>query len=187
MGPPGVARGPACEQLEARTPAARCDQHRGRLRVSDDGCRADERGDRQRLYPFGRTVIFIDTNVPMYLVGAAHAHKAGAKRLLERAAASGDRLVTDAEAFQEILHRYVAIGRRDAIQPTFTVLYELVDEIFPIDSATVERAKALVLGYPRLTARDAIHVATMQAHDVGRIMSFDTAFDGIPGLVRLAE
>jgi hypothetical protein len=31
------------------------------------------------------------------------------------------RLVTDAEVLQEILHRYVAIDRRDAIQPALEV------------------------------------------------------------------
>ena len=30
-------------------------------------------------------MIFVDANVPMYLVGAAHRHKASSRRLLERA------------------------------------------------------------------------------------------------------
>jgi len=131
-------------------------------------------------------VILIDTNVPMYLLGAAHPHKTEAQRLLERAATNRDRLVTDAEVFQEILHRYVAINRRLAIQPAFDVLTELVDEIFSIEARVVERAKSLVLGYGRLSARDAIHVATMQEHGVTRIMSFDAAFDAVPGLTRLS-
>jgi predicted nucleic acid-binding protein len=131
-------------------------------------------------------VILIDANVPMYLVGADHPHKSTARRMLERAATSRERLVTDAEVFQEILHRYVAIGRRDAIQPSFDLLNSVVDEILIINGSTVERAKDLVLGYTRLSARDAIHVATMQAHGVNRIMSFDAAFDVIPGFTRLS-
>jgi len=130
-------------------------------------------------------VILIDTNVPMYLVGATHPHKTDAQRLLERVALGRDRLVTDAEVFQEILHRYVAIDRRDAIQPTFDLLTDLVDEVFPIDTVVVDRAKSLVLAYPRLSARDAIHVASMQEHGVSRVMSFDAAFDAVPGLTRL--
>lgn len=130
-------------------------------------------------------MILVDANVPMHLAGAEHPHKIAARRLLERAAANGDRLVTDAEVFQEILHRYVAIGRRDAIQPAFDVLNAVVDEICPIDAAAVERAKDLVLGYQGLSARDAIHVAVMQAHDVTQIMSFDAGFDAIPGFTRL--
>jgi hypothetical protein len=131
-------------------------------------------------------MIFVDTNVPMYVIGAPHPHKDDALRLLERATANHERLVTDAEVLQEILHRYVAINRRDAIQPAFDLLRDVVDEIFPIDRATVERAKAVVLGYPTLSARDAIHVATMQAHGVASIMSFDSGFDSVPGIVRIS-
>ena len=90
-------------------------------------------------------MIFVDTNVPMYLVGTDHPHKTDAQLLLERATSSRDRLVTSAEVFQEILHRYVAINRREAIQDAFNVLTEIVDEVFPIDVAIVERAKAIVL------------------------------------------
>lgn len=38
-----------------------------------------------------------------------------ARLLIERAIAAGERLVSDAEVLQEILDRYVAIARRDAI------------------------------------------------------------------------
>jgi predicted nucleic acid-binding protein len=132
-------------------------------------------------------VILIDANVPMYLVGADHPNKVATRRMLERATTDRERLVTDAEVFQEILHRYVAIERRDAIQPAFDALNAVVDEVFAVDAHAVERAKDLVLGYTRLSARDALHVAIMQAHGVARIMSFDTAFDIVPGLTRIGS
>ena len=56
-------------------------------------------------------MILVDSNVPMDLVGVPHPHKVDARRLLETAIAFGERLVTDAEVLQEVLHRYVAIGR----------------------------------------------------------------------------
>ena len=59
-------------------------------------------------------MIFVDSNIPMYLIGAAHPHKAEAQVILERLVAAGERLVT-AEALQEILHRYTAINKREAI------------------------------------------------------------------------
>jgi predicted nucleic acid-binding protein len=130
-------------------------------------------------------VIFIDSNVPMYLVGAAHQHKIDAQRRLEEAIAQGERLVTDAEVLQEILHRYVAIGRRDAIQPAFDVLLGVVDEVFAVDLGDVERAKGVILERPSLSARDGIHVAIMQRRQITKILSFDSGFDGIPGLARL--
>lgn len=130
-------------------------------------------------------MIFVDSNIPMYLVGRAHPHKADAERLLDACIASRQRLVTDAEVLQEILHHYVAIDRRDAIQPAFDLLLAVVDEVLPVDAETVERAKAIALGRRRLSARDAVHLAVMERSGVRRILSFDAGFDGYPGVERL--
>jgi uncharacterized protein len=131
-------------------------------------------------------VIFIDSNIPMYLVGASHPHKDEAKRWLEELVSRQERLVTDAEVLQEILHRYVAIDRRDAIQPAFDALLGVVDEVFPVDRTATERAREIVLGRKGLSARDAIHLAIMQSHGVKRILSFDRGFDGFPGIARFS-
>ena len=130
-------------------------------------------------------MIFVDSNIPMYLVGAAHPHKADARRRLEDAIAAGTRLVTSAEVLQEILHRYVAIDRRDAIQPAFDALLGVVDEVLDIGRKDVERARELVLGIGRLSARDALHAAVMEREGVTTIMSFDAGFDALPGVTRL--
>jgi uncharacterized protein len=130
-------------------------------------------------------VILIDSNVPMYLVGTDHPHKVDARRHLERCIVEGQRLVTDAEVLQEILHRYVAIGRRDAIQPALDALLSVVDEVLPIEASDVLAARDVVLGAPALSARDAIHVAIMRRHRVDHILSFDRGFDGLPGIRRL--
>jgi predicted nucleic acid-binding protein len=129
-------------------------------------------------------LIFIDSNIPMYLVGAAHPHKADAQQLLETAIAAAERLVTSAEVLQEILHRYVAIGRRDAIQPAFEALLGVVDEVISIELADVERARQYVLGLSELSARDALHAAVMARNDIELIMTFDSAFDAVPGISR---
>jgi hypothetical protein len=129
-------------------------------------------------------VILVDSNVPMYLVGAGHPHKVDAQRLLERAISDGERLVTDAEALQEILHRYAAIGRRDAIQPAFDALLGVVDEVFSISEDHALRARTLLLGQPRLSARDAIHVAVMEEQGCETILTFDRGFDAVPGIRR---
>jgi hypothetical protein len=130
-------------------------------------------------------VIFIDSNIPMYLVGAPHAHKADAQRLLEKSISEQRRMVTDAEVMQEILHRFVAIERRDAIQPAFNALLNIIDEVLPVDRLAVERAKEIVLGYTGLSARDAVHLAVMEAHGIEQILSFDSGFDHFPGITRL--
>lgn len=123
----------------------------------------------------------------MYLVGAPHSHKRDAQQILERLLAEEERLVTDAEVLQEILHRYVAIDRRDAIQPTFDALLGIADEVLPVELADVESAKRIVLGSPKLSARDALHLAVMERQKIARIFSFDTGFDDVPGIARLAR
>ena len=128
-------------------------------------------------------MIFIDSNVPMYLVGGEHPNKGIARRLLERAITDGETLVTDAEVLQEILHRYVAIDRRDAIEPSTNALLEVVDEVFPVERADVDRARRIVLT-TRLSARDALHLAILRRRGVGRILTFDRGFDGLDGVVR---
>lgn len=130
-------------------------------------------------------MIFLDSNVPMYLVGADHPHKEDARRLVRRFVEARERLVTDVEVFQEILHRYTAIRRRDAIEPAWEALAGLVDEAFPIQVSTVGRSKELILEFPELSARDALHVAVMQEQRIERILSFDRGFDQVPGLTRI--
>jgi len=130
-------------------------------------------------------VILVDSNIPMYLIGAPHPHKLDAQRLLESALAAGERVITDVEVLQEICHRYVAIGRRGAIQPAFDAILGVVDEVVPVEQADVESAKDILLGYSSLSARDALHLAVMRHRNVKRIMSFDRGLDAFPGVERV--
>ena len=131
-------------------------------------------------------MILVDSNVPMYLVGAAHPHKIDAQRVLEGLIADRQRLVTDAEVLQEILHRYRGIDRLDAIQPAFDALLDVVDAVLPIEHRDAELARDLLLARWQLSARDALHVAVMQRYGIDQIISFDRGFDDVSGIVRLA-
>ena len=130
-------------------------------------------------------MIFIDSNIPMYLVGKPHPHKTEAQVLLERMIALKQRLVTDVEVLQEILHRYVAINRRDAIAPAMKVTLDLVDDVFPVERADVLRAGEIVQNRALFSARDAVHIAIMERYGIDSIMSFDADFDRWPGLKRI--
>jgi predicted nucleic acid-binding protein len=131
-------------------------------------------------------MIFVDSNVPMYLVGQAHPNKDAARRALEEVIAAGESLCTNAEVLQEILHRYTAVGRMDRIDPAFDAVLGMVDVVYPIERTDVERARRLLGTSPALSARDAVHLAVMQGRDIGRILSFDAGFDGFPGIVRVS-
>lgn len=130
-------------------------------------------------------MIFVDSNIPMYLIGAAHQNKEGARRLLEVSIAREETLVTDVEVLQEILHRYAALRRIDAVQPAFDVLLSVVDEVLPIELSHMQRAKDLLLADHGLSARDVLHLAVMADAGITRIMTFDAGFERYPGIERV--
>ncbi len=131
-------------------------------------------------------MILIDSHIPMYLVGAEHPHKIDAQRLLERCIAERRRLFTDAEVLQEILHRYSAIKRKDAIQPALDALLGVVDEVLPVERDDVLSARDILMGAPDLSSRDALHLAIMRRHGIRSILSFDRGFDLFPGVSRIS-
>jgi predicted nucleic acid-binding protein len=128
--------------------------------------------------------VFLDANVPMYLAGAPHPNKARADELIDELLLDGTRLVTDAEVFQELLHRYSAINRPKQLVDAFAVLSGFADDVFSIGVDEIDAAKALVL--EGVGSRDAIHVATMRAQGVARILTFDRGFDRFADLERLS-
>ena len=130
-------------------------------------------------------MIFIDSNVPMYLVGAAHPNKDRAVAVLTELALYGERFITDVEVYQEILHRYVAIQRPDAIDAAFETLDGIVDDVFTFGMPEVRAARALLNSASRLSARDALHAAVMRKAGASRILSFDAGFDACPGIERI--
>ena len=86
---------------------------------------------------------------------------------------------------QEILHRYTAIDRREAIGPALHVTLDIVDEVIPIEKAEVLRAGEIVQHPALLSARPAVHIAVMERHGVRSVLSFDDDFDRWPGLHRI--
>ena len=130
-------------------------------------------------------MIFVDSNVPMYLVGDSHPNKDRALTLLTRFVQDGERFVTDVEVFQEILHRYTAIQRPDAIDPAFASLQAIADNILTFGMPEIRAARSLIDLVKGISARDALHVAVMRKSGVRRILSFDSGFDSIPEIERI--
>lgn len=131
-------------------------------------------------------MIFVDSNVPMYLIGAPHPHKDAATRILNQLVALDEPLVTDAEVFQELMHRYAAQRRLDAIPHAFETLRVLVTDVLPVTFADMQDAKDIFVSNPGISARDAVHLGAMKNHAIRRIVSFDRDFDSYPGIERLS-
>jgi uncharacterized protein len=130
-------------------------------------------------------VIFVDSNVPMYLIGGPHPNKDAAIRAVESLVRRRVRMVSSAEILQEILHRYSAAARTELVQPCFRALLGMVDEVFPVEQEDVLRARDVLMSTPQLSARDSLHVAVMERRGVSRILSFDRGFDRVQTIERV--
>ena len=130
-------------------------------------------------------MVFVDSNIPMYVAGRDHPLREPARRFLEGARGGRVDICTSTEVLQEILYRYTALKRRDLASAVYDLFVQLCPTVLPITLADTDRAKALVATLPSLSARDAIHAAVMLNHDIREIATFDEAFDLVKGIARV--
>ncbi|OFW28559.1 MAG: hypothetical protein A3H97_05425 [Acidobacteria bacterium RIFCSPLOWO2_02_FULL_65_29] len=130
-------------------------------------------------------MVFVDSNVPMYVAGREHPLRDSARRFLERARAGDVDICTSTEVLQEILYRYAALKRRDLAAAVYDLFVQLCPTVFPVTLADTDRAKALVSEVAGVSVRDAMHAAVMLNHDVREIATFDEAFDRLEGITRV--
>ena len=130
-------------------------------------------------------MVFVDSNIPMYLAGAAHRNKDRAIALIGQLEAAGQRFVTDVEVYQELLHRYTRINRFQALDDALESLDSIADEVLSFSRLEVRAARTLIESVQGISARDAIHVAVMYRAGITEVLSFDRGFDNCPGITRL--
>ena len=118
-------------------------------------------------------MIFVDSNIFIYAVGRPHPLKAEAQSFFIESSKKGKRLVTSAEVLQELLHVYLPVGRLETLDAAIQLATQGVDQVFPIDSATVLHARNLVNQHPGLTARDLLHLAVCHQNKVKELKTFD--------------
>jgi predicted nucleic acid-binding protein len=130
-------------------------------------------------------MVFVDSNVPMYVAGREHQHRAPARRFLERARAADVEICTSTEVLQEVLYRYAALGRRDLAGAVYDLFVQLCPVVLPVTLADTDRARQLVVNLPDASVRDAIHAAVMLNNEIAEVATFDRGFDAFAGIRRL--
>jgi predicted nucleic acid-binding protein len=128
---------------------------------------------------------FIDSNIPMYAVGADHPFKGPCIALLRVVASGMLAAVTSVEVLQELLHRYTALGQREQAVRVVQSFMETVPDILPVTKEDVTAALALRLAHPTLQTRDVMHLATMRQNGIRVIITADRHFDTVPGIRRV--
>lgn len=130
-------------------------------------------------------MVFVDSNVPMYVAGRDHPLREPAQRFLARGRAGEVDICTSTEVLQEILYRYCALKRRDLAGAVYDLFVQMCPVVLPVTLADTDRARRLVTEVPRLSARDALHAAVMLNHDITEIATFDRGFDAVKAISRL--
>lgn len=130
--------------------------------------------------------VFIDSNIPMYVAGRPHPNREPARRFLEKIRSGEVQGVTSTEVLQEILYRYAAIRRLDLAGAVYDLFVQICPVVLPVTLADTDRARELLPGLRKASARDALHTAVMINNGIREIATFDGAFDGIPGVRRLS-
>ncbi len=129
--------------------------------------------------------VFVDTAVMMYAAGRDHPLREPCRRILEGMVEGSVSGTTSVEVIQEIVHRYRSIGQPDL---AFTVSRDTLDlfaPVLPITHALMRRVPDLARRYPRLAARDVVHVATCIHEGIVEIVSPDRSFDAVKELRRV--
>ncbi|HXJ39759.1 MAG TPA: type II toxin-antitoxin system VapC family toxin [Bryobacteraceae bacterium] len=129
--------------------------------------------------------IFIDSNIPMYVAGGDHPHKAPARRLLDQIRLGQIDACTSTEVLQEILYRYSSLGRRDLARDVYDLFAGICPVVFGVTLADTDTARDLLCEHTGISSRDAVHAAVMLNHKVTRIATFDAGFDAIPAIQRV--
>ena len=131
------------------------------------------------------TSAFIDSNIPMYARGADHPLKGPCLAVLGQISRSQVSGVTSVEVIQEIVHRYIMIGRRQYVRQVVGDFLTIVPDVLPITPDDMRLLLAYAEQFPRLSARDLLHVAVMVNNNVHTIISADADFDQVPLIRRL--
>jgi predicted nucleic acid-binding protein len=121
----------------------------------------------------------------MYAAGGPHALREPCRAALESAVARRVSLVTDSEVLQEILYRYFSLQKPDIAREVYEAATGLCDAVLPVSEGTTARARELLVHYPNLSARDAIHVASMEEAGLRRLLSTDGDFDAVTEVRRV--
>jgi uncharacterized protein len=130
-------------------------------------------------------MVFIDSNVPMYVAGREHRNREPARRFLDRVRAARIDGCTSTEVLQEILYRYSALRRLDLARQVYDLFVTVCPVVFPVDLSDTDRARDLLCGGENISARDAVHAAVMLNHGLTEIAAFDERFDRIEGIRRI--
>jgi len=131
-------------------------------------------------------LVFLDTNIFLYAAGSSHPLREPCANVLRRVADGSLDATVNSEVVQEILYVLTRRGRRDDGLKLARHLTSLFPDLLAVTREDVVEACKLLLQYPNLSVRDAIHVGTMLRNGLKTVVSADPDFDQVFEIRRVA-
>ena len=122
----------------------------------------------------------------MYVAGREHPNQVPARHFFEQASRTAIELCTSTEVLHEILYRYAGLGQREVARQVYDLFVQLCPLVLPVTHADMDRARDLACRLTQVSVRDAVHAAVMLNNEIEEIATFDTGFDEIAGVKRVA-
>jgi uncharacterized protein len=127
------------------------------------------------------TLVFVDSNIPLYATGGEHQLREPCRQIIRRIAAQPSRFLTSAEVLQEMLHHFLRVKRWPQAQFTLNDFIDLMaGRIEAVTSDDVWRAGEMASDRPGIESRDYVHCAVMGRVGALVILSADAGFDRLP-------
>ena len=126
-------------------------------------------------------MIFVDTNVIMYAVGADHPLRGKARAFFSEALMDGAPLATSAEVLQELLHTYLPVERWQTLDAALSLVESRIATVWAVEPDDVRLARTLADSHAGLSARDLVHLACCTRREVTRVRTFDRALAAVVG------
>ena len=124
-------------------------------------------------------MIFVDTNVIMYAVGADHPLRAKARGFFREALRDGAPLATSAEVLQELLHTYLPVERWQTLDAALSLVESRIATIWAVEPDDVLLARTLADRHAALSARDFVHLACCTRREVTQVKTFDRGLGAV--------
>jgi predicted nucleic acid-binding protein len=133
------------------------------------------------------SLLFVDTNIPIYAAGRPHSLKEPCSEVLKLIAWRPHAFVTSAEVLQELLHRYLSLKLWPDPGQIVVEQFELLmrSRTEAVGAGDVLAAARSANGFPGLSARDLLHLAVARRVGSSSIVTADRDFEGLSGIERL--
>lgn len=128
--------------------------------------------------------VFIDSEVFIFSTGKNHPLREPCRDILRAVLEMKISAVVNPGVVSEVIRFHSDNNSREMALHAGRLMLALSSRILPIAPEDIALALDLMAAHPGLAMRDSLHAATMIRSGIDSIISANTGFDSLPGLIR---